>query len=110
MKAAAMGFLYLFSLFVFSSFVDAQELHYLGKFAGRQAGLIRISGQHYEVTEGTLIAGWGAVKMITDSHLILHIVLSETDKQDLVSKGAAVYDILQIEIPHENLRLVPFGR
>ena len=110
MKANALTFSVLFSLFVFSPFVGAQELHYLGKFSGRQAGLIRIAGQHYEVTEGTLIAGWGAVRMITDSHLILHIVLSEADKQDLASKGAAVYDILQIEIPHENLRLVPFGR
>ena len=110
MKATGVTLSFLFSLFVSSPFVGAQELHYLGKFAGRQAGLIRMSGQDFEVTEGTVIAGWGAVKMLTDSYLILHIVLSDADKQELVRKGAAVYDILQIEIPHENLRLVPFGR
>jgi hypothetical protein len=110
MKAAAVALSFLVSLFVLNPFVGAQELHYLGKFAGRQAGLIRMSGQHYEVTEGTVIPGWGSVKMMTDGHLILHIVLSEADKQELARQGAAVYDILQIEIPHENLRLVPFGR
>ncbi len=110
MKATTVALSFLISLFGLNNFVAAQELHYLGKFTGRQAGLIRISGQHYEVTEGTVIPGWGAVKMMTDSHLILHIVLSEADKQELARKGAAVYDILQIEIPHENLRLVPFGR
>ena len=110
MKATAVAFLFLFSLFALSPFAGAQDLHYLGKFAGRQAGLIRMSGQHYEVTEGTVIPGWGSVKMMTDSHLILHIVLSEADKQELARQGAAVYDILQIEISHENLRLVPFGR
>ena len=34
-------------------------------------------------------------------------VLSEEEKEELARQGAAVYDILEIHIPHSDLRLVP---
>ena len=34
-------------------------------------------------------------------------VLSEGEKEELVRQGAAAYDILEIHIPHSDLRLVP---
>ena len=66
-----------------------------------------MSGQEYEVSVGTVIPGWGTVKQITDRHLIVQRVLSEEEKEELARQGAAVYDVLEIRIPHSDLRLVP---
>lgn len=109
MKGVALpGFLIF--LFGLASWATAQEIHYLGRFPERGTGLIRILGQHYEVAEGTVIANWGTVAAVTQNDLILQVVLSEAEKQELARKGAAVYDILQIHIPREDLKLVPFRR
>jgi hypothetical protein len=86
---------------------DAQEVHYLGKSSGQETGLIQISGKNYEVSEGSLIPGWGTVRQITETHLVLDKALSEEDKEELRLQGAAVYDILRILVPHEALRVVP---
>ena len=105
------GMTLLVSVFAFlvvsASFADAQEIQYLGKLSGREAGLIRMSGQDYEVSEGTVIPGWGTVKEITDRHLILQRVLSEAEKEEIARQGGAIYEILEIHLPHQDLRLVP---
>ena len=93
-------------LIVFVSFANSQEVQYLGKFSDRDAGVIRISGQDYEVSEGSVIQGWGTVKQITDTHLILQLVVSDEEKAELARAGAAMYDILEIHLPHEDLRVV----
>jgi hypothetical protein len=84
-----------------------QEVHYLEKLVDREAALIQISGQEYEVSLGTLVPGWGTVRQITDSHLILDHPLSQEEKDELWFQGAAEYDTLQIRIPHEAIRVVP---
>ena len=54
-----------------------------------------------------MIQGWGTIRQITETHLVLDKTLSEEDKEELRLQGAAVYDILQILVPHEALRVVP---
>jgi hypothetical protein len=103
--------MWLVSVFAFlvvsASFADAQEIQYLGKLIGREAGLIRMAGQDYEVSVGTVIPGWGTVHQITDRHLILQRVLSEEEKEEIARQGGAIYGILEIHLPHQDLRLVP---
>ena len=107
MKRIALSLSFLVFMLGFLPQIDAQEVHYLGKLGGGEGGLIQISGKDYEVSEGTLITGWGTVRQITDTHLILDKALSEEDKEALTFQGAAVYDVLQIQIPHETIRVVP---
>ena len=107
MKRMTMLLSFLAFLVVSAPFAAAQDVHYLGKFIDREGALIRVAGQEYEVSVGTVIPGWGTVKQITDRHLIVERVLSEEEKEELARQGAAVYDILEIHIPHSDLRLVP---
>ena len=107
MKRMTMLLSFFVFLLVSAPFADTQDVHYLGKFIDREGALIRVSGQEYEVAVGTVIPGWGTVKQITDRHLIVQRVLSEEEKEELARQGAAVYDILEIHIPHSDLRLVP---
>jgi len=93
-------------LLVSVSLANGQDVQYLGKIADREAGIVRLSGQDYEVSEGSEIPGVGTVKQITDTHLILRQALSEQEKEELVVQGAAVYDVLEIHIPLQNLRVV----
>ena len=107
MKRIVPFFSFLAFLLTFISLVDAQEIHYLGKISDQETGLIQLSGKDYEVSEGSLIPGWGTIRQITDTHLVLVKSLSEEDKEALRLQGAAVHDILQIHIPHKALRVVP---
>ena len=103
-----MSFLSFLSFLVVSApLAEAQDVHYLGKFIDREGALIRVAGQEYEVSVGTVIPACGTVTQITDRHLIVQRVLSEEEKEELARQGAAVYDILEIHIPHSDLRLVP---
>ena len=107
MKHIALNFSFLAFLLAFTFPADAQELRYLGKLSGQETGLIQISGQDYEVAEGTLIPGWGTIRKITETHLVLDKALSEGDKEELRLQGAAVFDVFQILVPHEARRVVP---
>ncbi len=107
MKGMTLFLSFLAFLLVSVPLAEAEDVHYLGKFIDREGALIWVSGQEYEVSEGTVIPGWGTVKQITDRHLIVQRVLSEEEKEELALQGAAVYDILEIHIPHSDLRLVP---
>lgn len=107
MKRMTMLLSFCTFLVVSIPFAEAEDVHYLGKFIDREGALIWISGQEYEVSEGSVIPGWGTVKEITDRHLIVQRVLSEEEKEEMARQGAAVYDILEIHIPHRDLRLVP---
>ncbi len=107
MKGMTLFLFFFIFLLVSASFAQTQEVRYLGRFIDREAALIRLSGQDYEISEGTVIPGWGTVKQITDTHLIVQRVLSEAEKEELAGQGAAVYDILEIHIPHDDLRIVP---
>ena len=107
MKSMTLLFSVLALLLGSPSFADAQGIQYLGKLIDREAGLIRMSGQDYEVSEGTVIPGWGTVKEITDRLLILQRVLSEAEKEEIARQGGAIYEILEIHLPHQDLRLVP---
>ena len=107
MKPIALSFSFIAFLLAFTSLVDAQELHYLGKSQGQETGWIQISGKDYEVSVGSLIPGWGTIRQITETHLVMDKALSEGDKEELRLQGAAVYDVLQILVPHEARRVVP---
>jgi UDP-glucose 4-epimerase len=107
MKYIVLSFSFLAFLLAFAFPADAQELRYLGKLSGQESGWIQISGKDYEVSEGTLIPGWGTVKQITEAHLVIDKALSEGEKEGLRIQGGAVYDVLQIFVPHKALRVVP---
>jgi hypothetical protein len=107
MKPIVFSISFLAFLLASTSLVYPQELHYLGKSRGQETGWIQISGKDYEISEGFLIPGWGTVRQITETHLVLDKALSEEDKEGLRLQGGTVYDILQIHIPHKALRVVP---
>jgi hypothetical protein len=107
MKRIGLSFSFIVFFITFTSLVYPQDLHYLGKSSGQETGWIQISGKDYEVAEGTLIPGWGTIRQITETHLVIDKTLSEEDKEDLRLQGAAVFDVLQILVPHEARRVVP---
>jgi hypothetical protein len=85
-----------------------QELRYWGKQAGTASGRIEMGhGAYYEIGPGTEIPGWGRVKEVSESHLVVERVLTESQKSQLREQGAMVYDVLHIHIPNEDLRRPP---
>ena len=88
MKPIVLSISFLAFLLAITSLVYAQDLHYLGKSSGQETGWIQISGKDYEISEGFLIPGWGTVRQITETHLVLDKALSEEDKEGLRLQGA----------------------
>jgi hypothetical protein len=106
MKAGTMILGTIILLFVSVSSVTSQELRFLGRDAvDSQKGWIQIQGQYYQVVVGTVISGWGTVTEIANSHLVTEYALTESEVEKLRNQGAAVYRVLQVKIPHEDLRL-----
>jgi hypothetical protein len=106
MKAGTMILGTIILLFVSVSSVTSQELRFLGRDAvDSQKGWIQIQGQYYQVVVGTVISGWGTVTEIANSHLVTEYALTESEVGKLRNQGAAVYRVLQVKIPHEDLRL-----
>ena len=86
--------------------LNAQEIRYWGKNpSGEKGGIEMSKGRYYEVGEGDSLGGWGKVKEVGEHHLILEQVLTDEDKERLESQGKMVYDVLEIHIVREDIRL-----
>ena len=103
-KAVVLGTIAL--LVVSVSSVSSQDVRYLGRDAQDvRQGWIEMQGQYYHVVVGTVISGWGTVTEVADTHIVTEYALTETEKEDLRRQGAAVYNVVQIRIPHEAFRI-----
>lgn len=89
------------------SFGDAEVLRYRGKAPGTAAGTIELGAQRYVIEPGAEIPGWGRVKEVADTYLIVEHVLTEAEKNALEQHGALVHDVTEIHIPREDLRQMP---
>jgi hypothetical protein len=110
MKNITIFIVLLVLLFGFTQRVAAQEIEYLGKYSDRDVGLIRMENIDYEVFPGVEIPGWGTVQQITDSFLVVDILLSEVDKEILRLQEAVVYDKIQLHIPTRRIGIAPVYR
>lgn len=105
MKAVALIAVMLATGLISISSGHAQQLRYWGQSPGAAKGWIEFGpGKYYEIAPGVEIPGWGRVKAVSDSRLIVEQVLIEEQKERLRDQGAMVYDVLEIHIPHEDLR------
>jgi hypothetical protein len=85
--------------------LSAEHLRYWGMSPDTTAGIIELGGnQRARVVVGSEIPGWGRVKALTDSHLVVERVLTDLDKQELEDQGAMVYDRIETRVPREDLR------
>jgi len=90
--------------------VHAQGLSYLGPNPGAPTGWIEIApGQVTEVRVGDEIPGWGAVTQIVETHLVVERRLSQAEQDQLRARGAAVYQVLEIQIPRTDLEAEPLS-
>jgi hypothetical protein len=93
--------------FMFVGELSARELRYLGKKPAENRGWIEMErGHYYEVGEGDMIPGWGRVKKLDDYSIVLERALTELEKESMRSRGSLAYDVLEIEIPREDLRVI----
>ena len=80
-------------------------LRYWGTQAGTATGLVELRhGEYYEVEPGMEIPGWGRVKDVSDSHLVVEQVRTEAEKRQLRARDAMAYDVLEIHVPRHDLR------
>ncbi len=85
--------------------VEAQPLRYWGKQPGAGTGWIDLGPRGYhEIEPGTEIPGWGRVKEVTNSRLVVEQMRTEAEKLSLRERGLLVYDVLEIHVLREDLR------
>lgn len=94
----------LAGLLVVAHSARSDDIRYMGRIVGANAGRAQVSGKNVDLLPGTSIPGWGTVTEITDTHLLLQRELTDRDRGELRRQGAADYEILEITIPREDLR------
>ena len=86
---------------------SADPLRYWGKDPGMPGGWIDLGeAGSFAVEAGTEIPGWGRVKAVTESHLVLERPLTGAEKLALREQDLLVYDVLEIHVPRRDLILV----
>jgi len=98
----------LISAFVFAVGMPAAagELKYLGKSTTPGRGHILHGGQAYEVDRDTDIPGWGRVKDITETTLVVDYELTDADKEQIRAVGGAPHDVKRTLILRDDLRQI----
>jgi len=94
---------------VFASLGEAEPLKYLGRQGEVPTGWIEFGHepQYYEIGAGTEIPSWGHVKEVRHDRIVVEQVRTEAEKRGMEERGALVYDVLEIHILREDLRLQP---
>jgi hypothetical protein len=93
---------------VFASLGEAEPLKYLGRQGEVPTGWIEFGHeQFYEIGVGTEIPSWGHVKEVRGDRIVVEQVRTEAEKRGMEERGALVYDVLEIHILREDLRLQP---
>lgn len=83
------------------------HVRYWGRRAERAPGWIELGqGRYYEVQPGTEIPSWGRVKEVGEARLVIEQTRTPAEKRRLQQQGALVYDVLELWIPREDLRLL----
>ena|SRR5215831_9219632 len=105
MKIASLASGAMVVWFVCVSVGHAEQLRYWGQNADTVTGVIQLGTNHHAGIEvGAEIPGWGRVKRMSDSHLVVEQVLTKEQREALSRQGAQVHDVLEIHIPREDLR------
>ena len=93
---------------VIVSLGETEPLKYLGRQGEVQTGWIEFGHEtYYEIGAGTEIPTWGQVVQVRDDRIVVEQVRTEAEKRGMEERGALIYDVLEIHILREDLRLLP---